>query len=413
MNHKKYLFVCMRIFVALLLISGLSTLFLASACNSTASLSSGSSGTGYATVKYDSQGKEILTTLYDTGDTSIRPGAITIDKQGNTYIVGPTTVKYDNEGRQIWAATNDILASTIAVDAQGNVFITGDKGTIKYNKNGAKQWEENDFGGDVRSLALDNSGNLYITGLGDSQTPVVIKYDTNGKIIWNWAERYTGTQNNILAMTLDKSDNVYVTGSSESSTIKGDFGYQTIKLDAGGNEAWEANYEGPWRDNTAHGITVDGQGNTYVTGDSRSSATGDDFATVKYDSSGHQVWVARYNGPANGEDLALGIGLDAKGNIYVCGPSSRDSISGKRDYATVKYDTDGNQLWATRYSGPETTDDSYPTAFAVDTAGNSYVTGLNLVSLNIMLPSNTTLTATRFGPPVIKIHRIRLTSLTV
>ena len=186
-------------------------------------------------------------------------------------------------------------------------------------------------------------------------------------------------------MTLDKSDNVYVTGSSESSTIKGDFGYQTIKLDAGGNEAWEANYEGPWRDNTAHGITVDGQGNTYVTGDSRSSATGDDFATVKYDSSGHQVWVARYNGPANGEDLALGIGLDAKGNIYVCGPSSRDSISGKRDYATVKYDTDGNQLWATRYSGPETTDDSYPTAFAVDTAGNSYVTGLNLVSHNGVL----------------------------
>jgi hypothetical protein len=46
-----------------------------------------------------------------------------------------------------------------------------------------------------------------------------------------------------------------------------------------------------------------------------------DYATVKYDSSGHQTWVARYNGPGNADDMAYAMMIDKNGNIYVTGQS--------------------------------------------------------------------------------------------
>ena len=34
---------------------------------------------------------------------------------------------------------------------------------------------------------------------------------------------------------------------------------------------------------------------------------------------GNELWVARYDGPANGTDSAYGIAVDGEGNIYVIG----------------------------------------------------------------------------------------------
>ena len=84
-----------------------------------------------------------------------------------------------------------------------------------------------------------------------------------------------------------------------------------------------------------------------------------------------EKWVARYNGPGNGYDYATAIAVDSSGNIYVTGYSLTGWTQG--DYATIKYDTKGNQLWVARY--PAGYYGSEKTAIALDNLNNVYITG--------------------------------------
>jgi hypothetical protein len=40
-----------------------------------------------------------------------------------------------------------------------------------------------------------------------------------------------------------------------------------------------------------------------------------DFATIKYNTSGAQQWVSRYDGAAHSSDIAYAIALDISGNV--------------------------------------------------------------------------------------------------
>src|SRR4029077_7750140 len=97
-------------------------------------------------------------------------------------------------------------------------------------------------------------------------------------------------------------------------------------------------------------------------------------ATIKYNSDGQQQWVARYDGPVNYTDKATAIAVDASGNVYVTGASSSNAGAGGLDYATIKYNSAGQQQWVARYNGPGNYIDQ-ARAIAVDGSGNVYVTG--------------------------------------
>lgn len=124
-------------------------------------------------------------------------------------------------------------------------------------------------------------------------------------------------------------------------------------------------------DDRAYSIALDSSGNVYVTGYTTGIGIGRDYATIKYDSTGDSVWVARYNGPGNSHDEAKSIVLDDSGNVYVTGTSGVSSLS---DYATIKYNSAGDSVWVARYNGPYNNyDEAY--SIALDGSGNVYVTG--------------------------------------
>jgi len=195
--------------------------------------------------------------------------------------------------------------------------------------------------------------------------------------------------------------NVYVTGFSTGPASGYD--YATIKYNSAGTRQWVARYDGPAHANDyANAIAVDGSGNVYVTGGSGGSGVGcvpacDDYATIKYNSSGRQQWVARYNGSGNGSDDAQAIAIDSSGNVYVTGISWGGSGTFD-DYATVKYDTSGTQQWAARYNGPGNSED-VGRAIAVDASGNVMSPGKApaRAPVLIMPQSNTTLRAHNSG----------------
>lgn len=97
-----------------------------------------------------------------------------------------------------------------------------------------------------------------------------------------------------------------------------------------------------------------------------------DYATVKYDTDGNQLWVVRED-KAGDTDRARAIVLDSDSNVYVTGDSDADPSSGLDvDWWTIKYSTGGTQQWQIRYDRPH---GSYDTAYdmTLDSDNNVYV----------------------------------------
>jgi len=369
------------------------------------------SGTGYdfATLKYNTNGFLQWVAIYNgTGNINDHPNSIVVDNFDNVYVTGVsnginssgdfTTIKYNSSGVQQWVAIYNGTgnypddAYDVAVDNSGNVYVTGisynpvtyyDIVTIKYNSSGIEQWVRNysgpRYGWDApNSIIVDKSGNIFITGycyvFGVDYDFVTIKYSPDGDQYW--IARYNGLDNDAdgaVAIAIDSSGNVYVAGDSYGLTS--DFDFTVVKYDGIlGSEQWVKKYNGPgYSSNYVAEITIDKWGNIYVTGSIFNSSTGYDYITIKYNSSGEQQWIASYNGPGNGPDYARSIEIDDLGNVYVTGYSY--SWETYFDYTTIKYNSNGVQLWVARYDGPgHYIDKAYDVA--VDHLGNVYVTGM-------------------------------------
>jgi hypothetical protein len=344
-----------------------------------------------------------------SGNGSDEAYALAVDGSRNVYVTGGSfgsgtlfdyvTIKYYPNGETAWVRryngpeNNGDIASAVAVDGSGNVYVTGksydsgsnyDYATMKYYPNGDTAWVRRYDGpgnndDEANAVAVDGSGNVYVTGESwgtefyyDYAT---MKYYSNGDTAW--VRRYNGPGNGgdiASAMAVDDSGNVYVTGKSYGSGSNYD--YATMKYYPNGETAWVRVYNGPGNsDDEANALAVDGFGNVYVTGGSFDSEVNWDYVTIKYYPNGDTAWVSRFNGPANGEDKAYAIALDRLNNVYVTGYS--DSTGSYQDYATIKYDFSGNVVWVKRYNGPPGNGTDLACAIAVDGSDNAYVTGMS------------------------------------
>ncbi|UOG73184.1 T9SS type A sorting domain-containing protein [Hymenobacter tibetensis] len=375
------------------------------------------SNSDYAIVKYEPSNLPPLweARFTGTGTSDEVASDVVTDAAGNVYVTGYAyngrnydyaTVKYSAAGQQLWKATyngpanGDEIPTALAVDAAGNVVVTGyslgngsryDYITVKYSPSGQELWSARYSGlgqGNkyAFALAVDAAGNVFVTGeaAGIDASPrgsieyLTLKYSASGQQVW--AQRYSGypySTSGATAITVDAAGNAYVTG---YSFYQSSLDYATVKYSASGQQLWVARYDGlspssSRKEDIATALAVDAAGNVYVTGssESESDASKYDYATLKYSPSGEQLWVARYNGPGNSYDLSTDLALDAAGNAYVSGTSYTGS---GWDYMTLKYSASGQQLWEARYDGPDSSYDE-AAALALDAAGNAYVTGLS------------------------------------
>jgi parallel beta-helix repeat protein len=326
---------------------------------------------------------EVWNRTYDSGVYD-HSNDIAVDASGNVYVTGSSgswaqgdysTIKYDRNGNMIWSRTYDGSSdhpAGIAVDGSGNIYVTGDSNlsgtrdyyTIKYDTNGNELWNRTYDGGGsdyANDIAVDGSGNIYVTGwssIGGSEDYYTIKYDPSGNVLWN--RTYDGGgDDSASGVAVDGSGNVYVSG---YSYLGDNDDYNTIKYDPNGNLLWNATYDSGGWDHAYGGVAVDSSGNVYVTGYNGNY----DYYTVKYDSNGNFLWNRTYDG--GDYDGAYGIAVDGSGNVYVTGDSY---LGGHDTFYTIKYDSSGNVLWnRSEYVGC-----GYPSGVAVDGSGNVYVTG--------------------------------------
>ena len=324
---------------------------------------------------------------------------VTGESPGSGSSFDYATIQYSPAGAFLWLARYNGPGNAsdkpvaLAIDNSGSVYVTGssigsgtllDLATIKYSSGGVEQWVRRWAGsGDpwdeyAKAIAVNASGNVYVTG-GNGGIPT-LKYSTNGDLLWTtiYHSPANGSDEG-RAITLDASGNVYVTGYAAGDHIPRNKDYCTIKYNSSGDTIWVRYYNGPGNgDDWANDIEVDANGNVYVTGFSVGSGTSEDIATIKYSSSGVEQWAARYNGPADGSDYGNSLTFDDDGNIFVTG-SSLGSGSDK-DYVTIKYNQNGDTVWTRRYNGPGNyLDDAQAIA---DKNGNVYVTGLSSLSGN-------------------------------
>ncbi len=125
---------------------------------------------------------------------------------------------------------------------------------------------------------------------------------------------------------------------------------------------------------TVNDMSVDPQGNVYITGFQKGYIISQSEAlTVKYNSQGVQQWIQNYVAPNNNGALGRAIHVDAGGNVYVTGENAIVS-GGANEMLVIKYNSGGSQLWSYRF---QYVANFYCGGFDIitDATGNVYVTG--------------------------------------
>jgi len=412
-------------------------------------------------IARDASGNVCATGFFAGTGVDFDPGAGTanLNSTGSWGTADIFVAKYNAPGNYLWAfrvgGADDDRGNGLAVDGSGNVLVTGYfRGTAdfdpgpgtanlsstggddifiaKYDAAGNYLWafKIGGTGGDVgASVAVDGSGNVYVTGaLGSANADFdpgagtallssaggrdifIAKYDASGNYLWAFRVGSAGTDNG-YSLAVDGSGNVHLTGSFQGVNVDFDPGAGTANLsfagiadifvskyDASGNYLWAFRVGGTGND-VGYSLAVDGSGNVHLTGQfvganvdfdpgagtanlSAADANPDIFI-AKYDASGNYLWAKQVGGLSI--DVGTGLAVDGSGNVYATGYFDSNNLdfdpgpgtvnlssAGLYDLFIAKYDASGNYLLAMQAGG---TDNDGGVCIAVGGAGKINVGG--------------------------------------
>jgi len=378
-------------------------------------------------LKFDNAGMSVWATYYG-GTAGEFAQAIEIDPSGNAWVTGMTMstnfpvqngggyyqgtnggsndffiLKFDNNGNRLLATyyggSAGEVGNSIAIDATGNVFITGD--TQSGNCPTQNPFQATNGGGrDAFIMKFDNACNRL------------------------WATYYGGSADEeSYAIATDATGNVWVTGTTYSNnfpTLNAGTFFQAanaasndafiLKFDNAGNRLLATYYGGNGGDK-GYGLAVDATGNIFVLGVSTSTnfptqtagtffqpanAGSDDAFILKFDNAGTRLWATYYGG-AGSEYSGLmtydNIAIDPCGNVYVsfettsanmstlasCDASgyNDNSFNGgnggfPQDLFISLFSNTGVRLWATYFGGDG---NDFRSPITLDINGNLFLAG--------------------------------------
>jgi hypothetical protein len=315
---------------------------------------------------------------------------------GNTYTTGQEEnvwiVKYDPEGTLLWqyeynyASNGRDYATNVVTGTNGDIFVTGsifnavsntfDFLTLKLAANGTLLWtathDANNFDDVAADIALDNNGNIYVTGGSQVSTTdwnyTTIKYNSSGTLLWSQQYDYANLRD--VAVNIEvEGNNVIVTGASANTPQEWD--YATVHYDDNGIlQNTERTASGITGFDQPMDMVQDDNGFIYITGRGTQNGTNYDIQTVKLSSTLNVEWVVNFDGEGF-EDGAADLELDAFKNVFIVGLTQNSNLT--TDLLVVKYDELGNELW--RRTRSSETGNAKATAAKVNPDGSIIVTG--------------------------------------
>jgi hypothetical protein len=297
---------------------------------------------------------------------------IATDSSGNYYVVGTSVTfigaipsgsvgfvqKYNADGELMWGQAIDKLnfdiVSSIALDNQGNFFVTGLSASTTSSIAFIEKRNINDgqlvtgFDGDGRiqlgdgiagsegasSIAVDSVGDVYITGIAGATLVLnldapfaggdafVAKFNgSTGAAAWSQKTLSGGTEQDYGRGIAISGSEVYVTGNT-NGTLPGQLasgntdGFLARYDTATGTLQWVKQF-GTTALDESQGITISGNGNVILTGETQGSLFGNTPL------GGSDAWIAEFNG--NGDEIRsaqFGTNVDDEGyNITINGSS--------------------------------------------------------------------------------------------
>ncbi len=277
-------------------------------------------------------------------------------------------------GGQIWSkrigGTGDQKTNQIARDSQNNVFVTGsfagtfttggnpitsaggyDVFVVKLDPSGTTLWAKR-FGDaniyqEALDVAVDNIGNVYVTGYFEGTIPFgatvltsagatdafLAKLDPNGNTLW--AKRFGGTGAQYgQSLAVDAQGNVTLIANGFNTmdfgggvlTSAGDYDMFLARFDPAGNLFWQKRFGGVSAD-IGQNIAADALGNLVFTGKTDGpidfgggalvAAGSLDAIVVKLDPLGAFFWDKRFGD--GGNQFGVDIATDAQNDIFITG----------------------------------------------------------------------------------------------